>query len=144
MQLPDVNLIREAVRQLLNIIEAQATELAAARAENQQLRDALARLKGGSGKPTIKPSVQPPPTDHSSEQERQTRIPRGKPKKNETLTVSSRSRSSALCVRSGSFPKPIRPSLHRCQSSAVSAQSSSAILHSQIVGNAAQSGEPPA
>jgi len=98
MQLPDVNLdaisdleIREAVRQLLNIIEAQATEIAAVRAENQQLRDALARLKGGSGKPNITPAVRPP-ADHSAEAERYTRTPRGKPKKNETLTVTREAR----------------------------------------------------
>ena len=98
MQLPDVNLdaisdleIREAVRQLLNSIEAQATEIAAVRAENQQLRDALARLRGGSEKPNIKPSV-PPPADHSSEAERHTRTPRGKPRKNETLTVTREAR----------------------------------------------------
>jgi Transposase IS66 family len=93
MQLPDVNLdaisdpaTREVVQQLLNIIEALAAENATLRAENQQLRDENARLKGGSGKPKIKPSV-PPSTDHSSEAERQTRTPRGKPKKNEILTV---------------------------------------------------------
>ena len=99
MQFPDINLdaisdpaIREAVRQVLNHIEAQAAEIATLRAENQQLRDENARLKGGSGKPNITPSVQPPPADHSSEVERQTRTPRGKPKKNETLTVTREER----------------------------------------------------
>jgi hypothetical protein len=98
MQLPDINLdtisdpaTREVVRQLLNSIEAQAAEIATLRAENQQLRDENARLKGGSTKPTIKPSV-PPPADHSSEAERQTRTPRGKPKKNATLTVTREER----------------------------------------------------
>lgn len=98
MQLPDVNLdtisdleIREVVRQLLNIIEQLAAEDAALRAENQQLRDENARLKGGAGKPTIKPSV-PPPSDHSSEAERQIHTPRGKPKKNATLTVTREER----------------------------------------------------
>ena len=98
MQLPDVNLdaisdpaTREVVRQLLNIIEAQAGDIAALRAENQQLRDENARLKGGSGKPNIKPSV-PPPSDHSSEAERRTRTPRGKPKKNQTLIVTREER----------------------------------------------------
>ena len=98
MQLPDVNLdaisdpaTREVVRQLLNIIEAQAAEIAALRAENQQLRDENARLKGGSGKPPIKPSV-PPTTNHSSEAERHTRTPRGKPKKNQTLSVTREER----------------------------------------------------
>lgn len=97
MQLPEINLdaisdlaTREVVRQLLNIIEAQAAEIAALRAENQQLRDENARLKGGSGKPKVKPSV--PPTDHSSEAERHTRTPRGKPKKNQTLTVTREQR----------------------------------------------------
>jgi len=73
MQLPDVNLdaipdlaLRQLVAQLLNLIEAQAAEIAALRAENQQLRDELARLKGSSGKPAIKPSVQPPPPDHAA------------------------------------------------------------------------------
>ena len=99
MQLPDVNLetisdlaTREVVQQLLNIIEALVAENTALRVENQQLRDENARLKGGSGKPNIKPSVVPPPTDHSSEAERQTRTPRGKPKKNQTLTVTREER----------------------------------------------------
>lgn len=99
MQLPDVNLehisdpaTRAVVQQLLNIIEALVAENAALRLEVQHLRDENARLKGGSGKPDIKPSVKPPPTDHSSEAERQTRTPRGKPKKNQTLVVTREER----------------------------------------------------
>lgn len=151
MQLPDVNLdaisdpaIREVVQQLLNIIETLAAENVALRLEVQQLRDENARLKGGSGKPDIKPSVQPPATDHSSEAERQTRTPAASPRKTKpspslassavwlTLraclrtpastarasispkTSSSRSKSSVSCVRNGSSPPPIRPSSHRC------------------------------
>lgn len=98
MQLPDVNLdsisdpaTREVVRQLLNIIEQFAAENAALRLEVQQLRDENARLKGGSGKPDIKPPT-PPPAEHSSEQERHIRTPRGKPKKNATLTVTREQR----------------------------------------------------
>lgn len=98
MQLPDVNLdaiadpaTREAVQQLLNIIETLAAKNVALQAENQLLRDENARLKGGSGKPDIKPSVQPP-TDHSSEAERQIHTPRGKPKKNASLTVTREQR----------------------------------------------------
>ncbi|MEN9935128.1 MAG: hypothetical protein RLZZ387_1707 [Chloroflexota bacterium] len=97
MQLPEINLdaisdlaTREVVRQLLNVIEAQAAEISTLRAENQHLRDENARLKGGSGKPKVKPSV--PPTDHSSEAERHTRTPRGKRKKNQTLTVTREER----------------------------------------------------
>jgi hypothetical protein len=42
------------------------------RAENQQLRDELNRLKGGQGKPDILANRRPvvPPVKHSSEQER--------------------------------------------------------------------------
>jgi hypothetical protein len=94
MQIPDVNLeaipdpaTRQIVGQLLNLIELLAAENAALRLENQQLRDENARLKGGSGTPDVKPSVTPPAVDHSSETERRTRTPRGKPQKNATLVV---------------------------------------------------------
>jgi hypothetical protein len=93
MQIPDVSLeaisdlaTREVVRQLLNLIETLAFENAALRQENQQLRDEIARLKRGSGKPDIKPPAASP-TNHSSEAERRQRTPRGKPKKNRSLTV---------------------------------------------------------
>jgi hypothetical protein len=94
MQLPDINLdaitdpaARQLIGQLLNVIEALHAEVVQLRAENQQLRNELARLKGGSGKPDFKPNTPPPDTDHSSEAERRTPTPRGKPKKNATLTV---------------------------------------------------------
>ena len=48
-------------------------DLRAAQAENQRLRNEINRLKGEQGQPTIKPNTpQPPPKDHSSEQERRT------------------------------------------------------------------------
>jgi hypothetical protein len=94
MQLPDINLesitdpaARQLIGQLLNVIEALHTELLILRTENQQLRDEVARLKGGSGKPDLKPNSQLPDSDHSSEAERRTPTPRGKPKKNASLTV---------------------------------------------------------
>jgi hypothetical protein len=62
---------REAIRALLALVEAQATEIQALRTENQQLRDELARLKGGSGRPKIGPGKSTSgSTDDSSEQER--------------------------------------------------------------------------
>ena len=98
MQFPDVNLdalpdlaTRQSVTQVLNLLETLAAENAALRLEVQQLRDELARLNGGSGKPDIKPSV-PPPSDHSSEAERHLRTPRGKTAKNATLTVTREQR----------------------------------------------------
>jgi hypothetical protein len=99
MQIPDINLeaipdpaTRQLVGQLLNLIEALVAENTALRAEVQQLRDENARLKGGSGKPEIKPPVPPAAPDHSSEVERRARTPRGKPKKNVTLTVTREQR----------------------------------------------------
>ncbi len=94
MELPDINLeaitdpaTRHLIEQLLNVIEALQVDIANLRVENQQLRDELARFKGGSGKPDVKPPVPPASTEHSSEAERHVRVTRGKPKKNATLIV---------------------------------------------------------
>jgi hypothetical protein len=64
---------------LLNIIETLHAEVVQLRAENQHVRDENARLKGGSGKPDVKPPA--PPPDHSSERERRTPKPRQKGRK---------------------------------------------------------------
>src|SRR6266700_521566 len=62
---------RELVQQLLNVLEDVMAALRAAQAENQRLRDEINRLKGEQDAPTIKPNTpQPPPKNHSSEQER--------------------------------------------------------------------------
>ena len=89
MQLPEINLdaitdpaARQLIGQLLNVIETLHAEVAQLRVENQQLRDELARLKGGSGKPDVTPPTPPPPHgDHSSERERYTPKPRQKGRK---------------------------------------------------------------
>ena len=93
MQLPDVRLeairdpaTRQIVAELLNAIETLAAENAALRADNQRLRDEIARLKGVSPKPDVKPPAAPAPSDHSSERERRVQTPRGKPKKNALLS----------------------------------------------------------
>jgi Transposase IS66 family len=62
---------RELVRRLLNVLEDVMADLRVAQAENQRLRDEINRLKGEQGRPTIQSNTpQPPPADHSSEQER--------------------------------------------------------------------------
>jgi Transposase IS66 family len=62
---------RELVRRLLNVLEDVMADLRVAQAENQRLRDEINRLKGEQGRPTIQSNTpQPPPVDHSSEQER--------------------------------------------------------------------------
>ena len=62
---------RELVRQLLNRLEDVRADLRAAQAENQRLRDEINRLKGEQGTPKVPANTpQPPPKDHSSEQER--------------------------------------------------------------------------
>ena len=64
---------RQAIRALLNLVEELAAENRALRTELAQVKDELARLKGGSGRPTIPPGkTAGGSTDYSSEQERRT------------------------------------------------------------------------
>ena len=69
----DVEGSRQAIVQLLNLVEALASDNRELREENQRLRDEINRLKGEQGKPKIKPNrLASPPTasNHSSERER--------------------------------------------------------------------------
>ena len=108
MQIPDIQLdtivdptVRQAVAQLLNLLEQLVSENQALRTENQLLRDENARLKGASSTPDIKPNRPPAPADHSSEAERRTPIPRGKPKKNRQLLVT---REQPCVVEAANLP----------------------------------------
>jgi hypothetical protein len=72
----DVEGARQAIVQLLNLVEALALDNRALREENQRLRDEINRLKGEQGKPQIKPNRPaslPTATNHSSERERHKR-----------------------------------------------------------------------
>ncbi|MGH7536243.1 MAG: IS66 family transposase [Gemmatimonadales bacterium] len=79
---------RRVIAVLLNHIEALQAENERLRAENQQLRDELARLQGGSGRPTIRPQVvRQGPVDRSSERERHVPTPRRPRSKVAALTI---------------------------------------------------------
>lgn len=62
--------VRQAIRALLSLAEELAAENRALRTELAQVKDELARLKGGSGRPKIPPGQAGGSTDYSSEQER--------------------------------------------------------------------------
>jgi hypothetical protein len=64
---------RQAIRALLSLVEELVVENQALRTENQQLRDEVTRLKGGSGRPKIRPGkAAGGSTDYSSEEDRRT------------------------------------------------------------------------
>lgn len=61
-------LTHELVQQMLNCIETLVAELDEMRAENQRLRDEIARLKGEKGKPKIKANRSPDQTTNGNPQ----------------------------------------------------------------------------
>lgn len=73
--------VRELIIRLMNLVEKLSTDLREAQAENQRLRDEVARLKGEKGKPDIKPNTSSGNRNYSSEEERKKpRAPRSEPK----------------------------------------------------------------
>lgn len=79
---------RELIRQLLNLVEKLTEDVRDLQVENQRLRDEVNRLKGEQGKPKVKGNTpKPPPTDHSSENERHKSRQRHKNNKNAKIQI---------------------------------------------------------
>ena len=79
---------RELIRQLLNLVEKLSADLRDSQVENQRLRDEVNRLKGEQGKPKTKGNnLKPPPTNHSSENERHQSRQRHKKSKNAKIQI---------------------------------------------------------
>jgi regulator of replication initiation timing len=75
----DLEQARQAIVQVLNLVEELNAAMSELRKENQRLRDEVNRLKGEQGKPTIKPSKKSrssQASDHSSEPQRRRRTKR--------------------------------------------------------------------
>ena len=52
----DLEQARQAITQVLNLVEDLTAAMSTLRQENQQMRDEIDRLKGEQRRPTIKPS----------------------------------------------------------------------------------------
>mgnify|MGYP001815145154 FL=1 len=86
----DLEQARQAIVQVLNLVEELAAAMSALSEENQRLRDEVNRLKGEQGKPTIKPSRKPrssQASDHSSEPERRQRKERTRRSKVNSIPI---------------------------------------------------------
>jgi hypothetical protein len=107
LDLLDLNAIqddhaRQAVRLLLNLVEAVKQENRTLRDENQRLRDELNRLKGEQGKPKVKANTpKVPAPDYSSERERQAPRERGNRGKRAPIAVD---REQTLTVDPATLP----------------------------------------
>jgi hypothetical protein len=94
---------RQAICALLNLVEELSAENRALRTELVQVKDELARLKGGSGRPKIPPgTASGGATDYSSEQERRS-APQGWQKrgKQDRLRID---RTERVMVDPGTLP----------------------------------------
>lgn len=100
----DLEGARQAIIQLLNLVEALAADNRELRDENQRVRDENNRLKGEQGKPKIKPNrpaSAPTATNHSSERERHKGRARKKSRKVAQIKVN---REQVLTVDRASLP----------------------------------------
>lgn len=81
--------LRQAIRRLSNLVEDAALANTRLKAENQALRDEIARLKGEQGKPNIRGNNRGDTSDDSSESQRKAppKRPGAKGSKNQQLTV---------------------------------------------------------
>jgi hypothetical protein len=94
---------RELIRQLMNLVEKLSADLRDAQVEIQRLRDEVNRLKGEQGKPRIKGNTpKPPPTKHSSENERHQSRQRHKRSKKVEIQID---REQVVEVDPGVLPK---------------------------------------
>lgn len=85
-QIQDLEGARQAIKLLLNLVEEMKQENNALRAEVQQLRDEINRMKGEQGKPDIR-SNKKASQDHSSEKERRQRKKRRKGSKIDKIRI---------------------------------------------------------
>ena len=94
---------RELIRQLLNLVEKLSADLHDSQVENQRLRDEVNRLKGEQGKPRAKGNTpKPPPSNHSSENERHKSRPRHRKSKKAEIQID---REQVLEVDPSVLPK---------------------------------------
>jgi len=100
----DLEQARQAIIEVLNLVEELVAENQKQREEIQGLRDENNRLKGEQGKPKIKPGRKPPgskASDHSSEQERRKPKQRRKRKKVSQIQID---REEKVAVDPGLLP----------------------------------------
>ena len=84
-QIKDLDQAREAIGMILNLVEELTQENMILRAQVQELRDEVNRLKGEQGKPPIKPGKSGRGSDHSSEKER--RRPKKRQRRRKTQQI---------------------------------------------------------